>query len=283
MKSTIQKLRQTLAPLYGRGEAEAMISLIFSHLKGWSQVDIIMHDDEDLSPWLRSRIEEILTRLKQGEPLQYILGESRFFGMTLRVTPDVLIPRPETEGLVEMVLKFLSGRKDTRVLDLCTGSGVIAIALAKHLSFARVTALDISEPALQVARENAKKNKTHIDFVRADVLKLHPDDLPDYPWDAIVSNPPYVCENEKSGMEKNVLEFEPSLALFVPDSDPLRFYLPIARYARQTLKCRGGLFFEINPDYALPLAAELKEMGFQEVEVRKDIHGRDRYISALNP
>ena len=193
MKETIKMLRDSLAQIYPKGEAEAIIRIIFEYLKGWSPVDIAIHGDEELSPFIRGKVNGILERLKENEPIQYVVGQARFYGLDFKVTRDTLIPRPETEELVELVLKHCDGRADLRVLDAGTGSGCIALALARNLRFPQITAIDISEGALAVARENAARLKCRVSFRKADILKLSP--CRDS-WDVIVSNPPYICMSE---------------------------------------------------------------------------------------
>ena len=279
MKETIKMLRDSLAQIYPKGEAEAIIRIIFEYLKGWSPVDIAIHGDEELSPFIRGKVNVILERLKENEPIQYVVGQARFYGLDFKVTRDTLIPRPETEELVELVLKHCDGRADLRVLDAGTGSGCIALALARNLRFPQITAIDISEGALAVARENAARLKCRVSFRKADILKLSP--CRDS-WDVIVSNPPYICMSEKVGMEANVLDYEPYNALFVPDNDPMRFYTPLAQYARQSLMPEGALFFEINPLHAGQLCDMLGSLGFAGVTAHNDIHGRLRFVSAIN-
>ena len=197
MRFTLRRLRTELSPLYGKREAEAMIRLIFSHLKGWRPVDIVLHEDDTLTDYMHRKVSEILSRLKKHEPLQYILGQARFFGRDLKVTPAVLIPRPETEELVQLALGRLGSRRDLHLLDACTGSGCIAVALARNLPFPEITAIDLSAGALGVARENARALRVKVDFVQTDALSLEEGSLPGEPWDAIVSNPPYIGEMER--------------------------------------------------------------------------------------
>lgn len=276
----MRHLRAILSPSYDRGEADAMARLIFYALKGWSMTDIVIHSDTPVSEYLQSEIGKILVRLKSGEPLQYILGKARFYGMDLSVTPAVLIPRPETEELVDIIVKRYGDRKDLHVLDIATGSGCIAIALARNLPFARVTAIDISDDALAVARKNAKDLHAGVDFIRQDILSL-PGALKDDRFDIIVSNPPYICLNESNGMESNVLDHEPHMALFVPDNEPLLFYRPITEFAAAHLNEGGRLYLEINPLYAGDVAALLNKEGFSDVEISDDISHRQRFATAV--
>ncbi len=273
-------VRGRLAAIYPPGEAQAIVRVIFEYLKGWSAVDLALHSDDGLSEFMLGKIGAIEQRLLKHEPIQYITGEASFFGLRLRVTPDTLIPRPETAELVDMALRHCGDRTDLSVLDAGTGSGCIALALARNLRFPQITAIDISEKALEVARDNARRLKCRVDFRQADMLRLpaHREE-----WDVIVSNPPYVCEREKGAMEANVLDWEPHVALFVPDADPLRFYRALGRYAASALRPGGALFFEINPDYADGLAKMLREQGLEDVTVSRDMEGRLRFASALKP
>ncbi len=271
-------LRHELEAIVGPGEATAMARLIFHSLKGWDTTGLVVHSADRLSSFILSRIEEILERLKTGEPLQYILGEGRFYGMTLEVTPDTLIPRPETEELVELIVKEADGRADLDVLDVGTGSGAIAIALSRNLRFPKVTAIDISDAALEVARRNAKRLHADVTFIHADIFDWEP--APES-LDIIVSNPPYICEKEKDEMERNVLDHEPHTALFVPDENPLLFYRRITDIGRTTLRSGGRLYFEINPLYAGQLAAQTREAGYRDVRLTEDISHRQRFLSAV--
>lgn len=272
----IRGLRDALTEIYGAGEARAMTRLVFTRLKGWNTADLIIHEGEEVSDYIRGKVADILRRLQAGEPIQYILGEAYFYGMDFKVAPGVLIPRPETEELVDMIVKEERG-SDLRVLDVCTGSGCIAIALSRNLLFPRVTAIDVSEEALRIAEENAKALKADIDFIHADIFKWEPD--PES-FDIIVSNPPYIDESEKSGMDRNVLDYEPALALFVPDSDPLLFYRRIAELGRTALAPGGRIYFEINPRHADDLVSLMESLDYQNIQIVKDIHSRPRFLSA---
>lgn len=263
--------------IYSPGESEAIIRLIFEHLKGWSPVDIVLNEDKPLSEYIQGKVGAILSRLKRNEPIQYVLGEARFYGLDLKVTPDVLVPRPETEGLVDMIVRDSQGRTDIQVLDAGTGSGCIAIALSRNLKFPQITAIDKSDAALQVARDNAAALKCRITFRHQDMLNLPAEHGL---WDIMVSNPPYIAESESATMEANVLDYEPHSALFVPDNDPLIFYRALADYGRTALKATGRLYFEINPLFADDLRRLLNGMGYTGIEIFRDIHGRQRFMRA---
>lgn len=270
------ELRKVLSPKFGDGEAKAIIRLIFHHLKGWNATDMVINEARPISDVTVSRIGEIVDRLMKDEPIQYIVGEAYFYGMDLDVAPGVLIPRPETEELVDRIVKD-NGVSDLRMLDVGTGSGCIAIALARNLPFPVVDAVDISEKALDIAKGNARKLKAAVNFSRQDIFKFTPDPAS---LDIIVSNPPYIDESEKVSMEANVLDYEPHEALFVPDDDPLKYYKRIATIGIEALKPGGKLYFEINPRHASELKSMLQRMGYEDVEISLDIHGKQRFITA---
>lgn len=272
-------LRKNLTPKYGEREAAEMARMVLMHLKGWSLPELMANEQRTAGDFIASSCCDILNRLLTDEPIQYVLGVADFYGLKLSVRPGVLIPRPETEELVDLIVKE-NKSSDLKVLDLCTGSGAIAIALARNLPFSSVTAVDISPEAVAVAEENASKLKTRIKIEKADVLKMS---LPSDSFDIIVSNPPYVCESEKAGMEPNVIDHEPHLALFVPDASPLLFYKAIAEQAVEALTANGRLYFEINPLHAAELKQLLSSLNLRDVEIIKDIHGKDRFAKATAP
>ena len=277
MKTTLNKLRNSLIPLYGKGETEAIIRIIFHHLKNWNLTDILIHKEDELSPFIRGQIDEILERLLKYEPIQYITGEARFHGMELKIKPGVLIPRPETEELVDIIIDRNKERADLRILDVCTGSGCIALALARNLPFSKVTAIDISPLAIEVARENSDLLKTKVKIVKSDIFEWEPHEK----YDIIVSNPPYVLDKEALHMEKNVLNYEPHEALFVRDDDPLVFYERISDLSLECLAENGELYFEINPLFADSLKKMLEKKGFSEVSIIRDSYGKERFISSV--
>ena len=279
---TVRDLRRAavaaLIPLYGRGEAEWMTRLTLEYVTGWSRVDLLVDADKELGEVRVEAVKNIVARLLKHEPLQYILGYEDFMGLKIKVSPSVLIPRPETQELVNIIIDREAKASDLSVLDAGTGSGAIAVALSRNLRFARVMAIDNSDAALEVARSNAERLRTPVTFVNADMLSLA--SLPGEPFDIIVSNPPYVLDSERAEMSANVLGHEPSVALFVPDSDPLRFYLALARYAAAGgLKPDGRLYFECNPLTIGVLPSQL-EVDFDEVEAIRDSFGRKRFIIA---
>lgn len=280
MQSTIQKIKDTLSPLYSKGEIQNIIRIIFENLKNYSQVDIIMNRDEILSDYIKQKIDVILKRLLNREPIQYIFSEAYFQGMTLKVSPDTLIPRPETEELVDIIIKE-NNHSDLRILDIGTGSGAIAIALARALRFPVVDAIDISSRAIDIAKENAISLKVKINFMIKDILSI--ENPPENIYDIIVSNPPYITNEEKTSMEVNVLDYEPHSALFVPDNEPLLFYTAISSYAKQALKPGGRIYFEINNKFGKETANLLSDCGFTSVNITKDMYGLDRFVSAIKP
>ncbi len=278
MKQSLLHIKDTLSPHFSQGEVRSITKIIFEHLMGYSQVDIIMHDADTLSPFIKDKIERVLERILRHEPIQYIFNDAYFQGFHLKVTPHTLIPRPETEQLVDIIVEENSSSSDLRVLDIGTGSGAIAIALARALKFPMVDAFDISAEALEVAKENATNLKAKVNFSLTDILTTP---LPPAPcYDIIVSNPPYVTDSERAEMEANVLDYEPHTALFVPDADPLLFYRAIAIYASKALVAGGRIYFEINRSFGKETAQLLTENGFTDARVVKDMYACDRFVVA---
>ena len=276
MNKIVAYIRSRLRPYYTAEEVSALSRIVCCDLLGQAPTDYYLGKDIALSPKKEQELEDILQRLSRFEPLQYIEGRTLFLGREFWVAPGVLIPRPETEELVELMLKEIPA--DARILDVGTGSGCIAISLAKELPDALVTAWDVSPEALSVARANARKLQSNVRFVECDVLACQVDEVGLY--DVIVSNPPYVTEAEKADMEPNVLQWEPSLALFVPDDDPLRFYRRIAVLGRDMLVDGGRLYFEINRAYGREMVEMLCTVGYVGVRVEKDLSQNDRFVIA---
>ena len=275
---TYRQLWQRLVPVYGEGEAQAIARLIYEVRYGLTLSDLLMGRDSSVP---QDELEQIAIRLEQQEPVQYILGQTEFCGRTFVVNKHVLIPRPETAELCQWIVlgNGLQGCK--KILDIGTGSGCIAITLAAEMPEAEVTAWDISEEALKVAEENAKRTDVHVKFEQVDILHLPSSILHlTSAFDLIVSNPPYICNKERETMETNVLEHEPHTALFVPDNDPLLFYRAIAQYGQTALKEGGWLYFEINPLYAEPLQDMLSKMSYHDIEIKGDQYGKQRMIRA---
>jgi release factor glutamine methyltransferase len=276
-----ETLWRRLTGIYDTDEAKAIVRLVLDERFGFSLTDIVCGKVEELSPTACETLEAMMCRLEQGEPVQYVLGTAEFCGRRFYVAPEVLIPRPETGELCRMISQG-DGSFVISVLDVGTGSGCIAITLALEMPEAKVTAWDVSDEALEIAKKNADALKADVTFEKRDaldssLLTLH-SSLP--LWDAIVSNPPYVCEKEAAEMEKHVLEHEPHLALFVPDDDPLRFYRAIAEYGVTALKPNGLLYFELNPLYAHETEAMLKKLGYVETEIKQDQFGKQRFLKA---
>lgn len=275
-REAILLLRSELGAYYDNREIEGMTRVIFEDVLLWQPVDIVMRENEQLPEFFGNRLTSIIERLKQYEPLQYILGKARFHGHSFAVTPATLIPRPETEQLVDMIVDENPG-SDLEVLDIGTGSGCIAISLARALKFAQVTATDISLEALEVAKQNAAALKTRVRFLEQDILTCR---APSEAWDIIVSNPPYITEQEMAAMERNVIDYEPASALFVPNDDPMLFYRPIAAYSSRALKKGGRLYLEINRAMAQLVSDTLKRAGLSNVQVHNDFNGNNRFVSA---
>lgn len=279
MKEIRNYIEDSLKGLFSAEEIRSLTKMILERCCSIPQQRLLFDKDIQISDTQKQDIEAIVTRLKNQEPIQYILGIACFYDLDFNVTPDVLIPRPETEELVERILSR-HRQQGIRILDIGTGSGCIAVTLAAHLPEACVVATDVSPGALVTAAGNAAKNQVTVHFVETDILaKKALEDIPGV-FDVIVSNPPYVKLSEKESMEANVLNYEPHLALFVTDSDPLIFYRSIARFGNKKLRKGGSLYFEINAQYGKEVAGLLEEEGYTDIEIIKDIPGKDRIIQA---
>ena len=278
---TYQQFWQSLTPLYDAGEAQAIVRTVLDVEYGMTLTDIICGKVNELSSDEERNLEEIIARLQNGEPVQYVLGKADFAGRTFHVEPGVLIPRPETAELcqwIEEEVSSLEADDPKQILDICTGSGCIAITLGLNIPNSEVTGWDISEDALRIAQGNVemlKAGNVRIEYQDALMLPKAAEAA-----DIIVSNPPYICEKEKADMEKNVLEHEPSIALFVPDEEPLKFYRAIAEYASSALKSEGALYFEINPIYEKETREMLEGLGFKDIETKEDAFGKKRMMKA---
>lgn len=271
---------QKLSSIYEEGEAESFFYLILEAKHQLKRIDLALQPDLTFSEVELVVWNSILEDLKKEIPIQYLLGKTSFYGLDFEVNENVLIPRPETEELVEWILEDCAKRETTNnfsILDIGTGSGCIPISLKKQLPQAKVSAIDVSEKALEVAKGNAKLNGVEVHFILQNILETA-DLLESY--DVIVSNPPYVRNLEKQEIKNNVLEYEPHLALFVADDDALIFYRKIGELALKSLRPNGKLFFEINQYLGKETVDLLKDLGFQNVELRKDIYGNDRMILA---
>ena len=292
MQQFLKNLQTSLQNAYSESEIHVLGMLILEKLTGFSRTRLLTDKDIALNEIQRNLSVQYLERLINHEPIQYILGETEFYGLKFKVSPSVLIPRPETEELVEWVSPH--PLRDFRpmgeenppfggwggFLDIGTGSGCIAVALKKKFPSVNVTAMDISAEALALAKENAALNEVYIEFIQDDIL--HPA-ATNRKWDVIVSNPPYIPHAGKAEMASGVLDFEPHLALFVPDDDPLLFYRRIADFALEHLTSQGRLYFEIHQSLGRQCCLLLESMGFRSVELRKDLSGNDRMISSIPP
>lgn len=278
LKQAIEQLKDGLAGVAEPREVQAMIRIICEDIFNYDQVDVALRQESELPEFAPQRITDIIARLRRHEPLQYIVGSARFHGHKFRVTPATLIPRPETEQLVDLIVDE-NPESDLRVLDMGTGSGCIAISLARALKFAQVDALDISRDALEVARANAASLKVRVRFFESDMLAPQPPAR----YDIIVSNPPYVCWSERDAMDRNVKDYEPGQALFVPDSDPLMYYKAIAPYAAQSLERGGHLYLEINQRFGNEVKQLLESAGMDGVRIIEDSYGKVRFAAACRP
>lgn len=276
MNPIVHYIKQTLHGYYSDSEIVSMAKLLLTQVFGMSVVELYAGKDNSFSVNERKQLDNILVRLQKYEPVQYIIGAEDFYGLTFEVDRNVLIPRPETEELVDRIIRENRDRR-VRILDIGTGSGCIAVSLAKHLTEAEVTAWDISEGALRVAARNCRRNEVEVKLEQKDVLRLLPSGEP---FDVIVSNPPYITEKEKEDMEANVLDWEPGVALFVPDDQPLLFYRRIAELGREALAPEGKLYFEINRAYGKQTVEMLERLEYRNIELEKDIFGNDRMIKA---
>ena len=266
---------EKLIPVYDVIEAESFFYITLEEFKGWRRVDLAMNPEAVLDGAEIEQWNSVLAQLEQQKPIQYIFNKAYFYGLEFFVNENTLIPRPETEELVEWIINENKVRGKINILDIGTGSGCIAISLAKNLPDAKVHAIDVSEGALSVAKKNAEHNKADVTFWHKNILET---DLLPETFDIIVSNPPYVRNLEKEEIKKNVLEFEPHLALFVEDLDPLLFYRKIALLAKGNLPENGKLYFEINQYLGNETAEMLEQMGYKQVTLKQDIYGNDRMI-----
>ena len=278
LKEAIDQLNNGLAGLVEPREAQAMIRIICEDVFNYDQVDMALRQESELPEFAQDRISDIIARLRRHEPLQYIIGSALFHGHRFKVNPAVLIPRPETEQLVDLIIDE-NPASDLRVLDMGTGSGCIAISLARALKFPTVDAFDISRDAVAVARENAALLKVKVRLFESDMLSPQPSAT----YDIIVSNPPYICWSEREAMDPNVKDYEPGQALFVPDNDPLLFYKAIAPYAARSLERGGRLYLEINRRFGNEVKRLLEDNGFNEVRIIDDAYGNPRFAAAIGP
>ncbi|WP_426667591.1 peptide chain release factor N(5)-glutamine methyltransferase [Mucilaginibacter sp. McL0603] len=285
VKDVSDAFRKELSALYDTKEIDSLCMIVLAEITGTSSAKIKAFPELGIPNEQLANINQILIRLKTGEPVQYILGHTEFFGLPFKVNPSVLIPRPETEELVEWILDSwrlaVEGwHKPYNILDIGTGSGCIAISLKKNLN-AEVSAIDISDTALNTAKENAELNDVEVNFIPDDILNPTHHSLLTTHYSLIVSNPPYVTLEDKKQMHINVNDFEPHTALFVPEDDPLIFYKAIADFAANHLEKGGLLFFEINESYGEEVIGLLNSRSFVNIELRKDMSGKYRMMKAV--
>lgn len=288
LKTYKTEFYEQLFPLFPEMEVESFFYLLTESYLEKTRIQLALEPDFELNSTQLQQFEKALQRLLQQEPIQYVLGDTEFFGYPFQVNQHTLIPRPETEELVAWIIEDVKNKNQENsqhkplnsnitILDIGTGSGCIPISLAKELPQAKVSSIDVSEEALQVARKNSALNKVAVNFIQQDILKA--ENLQEK-YDVIVSNPPYVRELEKEQMHQNVLDFEPELALFVQNDDPLIFYRKIAQLAKNALIENGKLYFEINEYLPEEMVSLLEEIGYQNIELKKDIFGKFRMCKA---
>jgi len=276
-------VKKKLDASFSESEIRKIFKLIICKRLGWSDTEFILSQESRLSESDLLFVRSVINRMLNGEPFQYILGETEFFGLTFFCSPAVLIPRPETEELVQEILNTIDHTANLKIADLCTGSGCIGITLAKSLPQASLLLSDVSQEALKLARKSADINQVKVEFITHDILKESSfDSFQKNSYDVFVSNPPYIPLVDKAQMKIHVLEHEPHLALFVENENPLIFYQLIAENAREKLNPNGWLFFEINPDYSKEILNLLTVLGFVNIELMKDLQGRYRMLKAQN-
>ena len=273
LKQIQQYLKQEVAKYVDVREVKSIVDILIEKRIGYDAIALNLHPRLLVPQTILEQIDRDLTLLAKNYPIQYIVEEADFFGLKLKVSSDVLIPRQETEEIVDWILKQ-EHRVET-CLDICTGSGCIAIALAKNVSQMQVFACDISEKALQIATYNALQNNVKVNFFQMDIFEEY--EKPDK-YDVIVSNPPYICESEKKMMSKRVLDYEPAMALFVPNDNPLLFYEAIAKFALRHLQQNGSIYVEINENFGAEILRVFQDYGYADLQLRKDINGKDRMI-----
>ena len=266
--------------VYDKQEIDSIKYLTISEITQLSKAQLKAFPERELPAEQVQKLKDILQQLQTGKPLQYILGHTEFYGLPFMVNSSVLIPRPETEELVQWVLSETGSRNPICILDIGKGSGCIPVTIKKHLPRAQVSAIDISTDDLATAKSNAELNKVDVEFIKTDILNPDSTSIPNTRYSIIISNPPYVTQQEKSEMHTNVLNYEPHLALFVEDNNPLIFYRAIADFALQHLENGGLLFLEINENLGKETVELLVDKGFTDIELRKDMRGKDRMIKA---
>ncbi|MBR9845321.1 MAG: peptide chain release factor N(5)-glutamine methyltransferase [Algicola sp.] len=288
LKSSLNQFHSELDDVYGKDEVNSFFNVLMEHYLGEKRVQLVLNPDYSISSEQAQLFINALEDLKKTIPIQYILGETEFYGLPFKVNEHTLIPRPETEELISSIVKDVTSstvEKSLKILDIGTGTGCIAISLAKHLPEAKVHALDVSIGALEVAKQNAELNEVDVQFIYDDILNPRYAELvsASHNFDIIVSNPPYVRHLEKSEIKPNVLDNEPHLALFVDDDNPLQFYKAICEFTRINLKKGGTLYFEINEYLGTEMIQLLNDYGFKSVQLKTDLFGKDRMIKGVKP
>ena len=284
LKEILNIFHKELDTIYGNNEVDSFFNILIDYYLNLKRITLVMQPEYTISKEEEQPLFEALSRLKLEEPIQYIIGETEFFGLVFKVNQNTLIPRPETEELVQWIIEdYKDNLEQIKILDIGTGTGCIPISLAKNLPKAKVKALDISTKALEVAKQNAKLNAVEVDFIEQNILDTYHTELDSasQKFDVIVSNPPYVRELEKAEMKGNVLKHEPELALFVDNTNPLIFYKAITEFATHSLKAGGTLYFEINQYLGAEMIQLLEDFNFKDIELKKDMFGNNRMIKAI--
>ena len=280
IKNFIKDFKIRLKSQYPTEEISAFLYIIFDDLKKWTKTQLLINDNQSLSSDEITKLDKIIVRLQNNEPLQYILGYTEFYDMRINVAPGVLIPRQETEEFIDYNSRIYPKNSKLNILDLGTGSGCIALGLAKDFPLSKVYACDISDTALTIAKQNARQLKLNVHFFNADILNFPKQNYAEK-YDLLVSNPPYVRNSEKELMNSNVLNYEPKKALFVSDKEPLIFYEAIADIGKTILKPKGRVFVEINEFLGEETKMIFKKFGYHSVEIIKDISSKDRFVNAF--
>lgn len=280
IKQLVTIITQQLQPLYDEREAAAVAYLYLQTKLGMQRYELVLHGQEGVGAQIMAEIELDVEKLKEGCPVQYVLGETEFYGMRFNVSPAVLIPRQETEELVQMVIERYKGR-NVRICDIGTGSGCIAVSLAKMLPDAEVFATDVSEEALAVARSNAQRNGVGVAFVRHDMRDTEHLPFDGTRFDVVVSNPPYIPASDRATMHRNVTNYEPSLALFVPDDDKLWCYKALAKIGNRVLTPSGRIYVETYHDFHDEIKEIFRQQGLQKIQSIKDLNGNLRFVCAI--
>ena len=291
LKEILDIYHKELDELYGRNEVDSFFNILIEHYLDIKRIHLVLNPEYVISKVEEQPIFEALSQLKLEKPIQYILGETEFYGLAFKVNKDTLIPRPETEELIELIItdhskrhtehsRSASDKSLLRILDIGTGTGCIAISLAKNLPNASIYAIDVSKDALNIAKENAELNEVTVEFIHDDILNSRHAELvsASHKFDIIVSNPPYVRNLEKAEIQTNVLDNEPHLALFVDDDNPLQFYKAICEFAQVNLNDNGILYFEINEYLGAEMIELMNDFGFEDIELKQDLFGKDRMI-----